>query len=163
MVPCIQNLIQQHNKKSFLPNDFLKIWTKELLDNSCLDGAHVKTHPQISCNLDKCKNENELKLCKWDPRLPKFLGYSNVNSQTCEQTWNVWGPALACITRHSTANRGWWLVAIFWNVRNEWIESQMKEKNTLIESGLSKFGGFLKANWNVSGTYLKRVFRVKSS
>lgn len=145
LVPCVKNLLKEDSKKPFLPDVFRTVWTS-LVDKVCLDGSHVLTHTEPQCNIDHCDSSN-IDDCKFDPRLPKFGAYSGSNSQTSEQTWNIWGPFIGSITNHSTQHRSFWFIFLFKEIRNEWMEKQMEKDGTLVSSGLPKYGGFLKYNW----------------
>ena len=145
LVPCIKNLLNKDAKKPFLPSGFKQVWTPQLLDNTFLDGAHTITHPQPQCNIDYA---NDISECKYDYRLNKFKAFFGSNSQASEQTWNVWGPGLASITRHTTQHRAFWVVYLFKEVRNEYLEKDMIRKGELVRSGLPSNGGFLECNWN---------------
>ena len=145
LVPCIKNALKLDAKKPFLPLAYKTVWNT-LVDRVCLDGSHVTYHKESQCNMDYC-DEVTIDECKYDPRLPKFGAYFGSNSQTSEQTWNVWGPFVGSITNHTTQHRAFWFVYVFKEIRNEHLEKQMKKKGHLIRSGLPEYGGFLECNW----------------
>ena len=147
--PAILNLLQRHATKPFLDSKFTTVWKDPLMKQLCLDDAHVMTHEKKVCNLSKCETEEEKSLCQFDPSLPQFMAYGAIDSQVCEQTWSKWYQPLASILRHTSANRAFWFVYVFQQVRNEWIEENMKNDCLLIRSGISESGGFLRENWNL--------------
>ena len=88
-----------------------------------------------------------LKQVLYDPRIDRFGAYSAIDDQVVEQQWNVWKPVLGSITRHSTQHKSFWYIYVFQQIRNEWMELQMKKENLLVRSGVSHHGGFLRENW----------------
>ena len=51
------------------------------------------------------------------------------------------------VLQNASQHRGWWYVYTYICITNEWKETAMKDKGTLIASGIGKSGGFLPWNW----------------
>ena len=83
---------------------------------------------------------------RYDPRLEKFCFYAGINDPVAEQKFGQSNP-LKKITRNAAQYFYFWLLHVYFQVTNEQIEIDQREKGELIKSAVQPGQGFHPLNW----------------